>query len=396
MIRKMIFFTLCMLNVPALFCQDMVDIYGYLESQIMGAKINDSFNQVQSNKLRVDFRADISDNITFAANYDYITYHGKTTWNVLNYLSQDITSQVPEEMRPYYVIPFSDRDFLDNAYMKIALKHLDITAGKQQISLGTGYVWNPIDVFNIKDVLDPTYEQPGHNALRVDVPIGLKYSMTALYAPEATWNQSSKLLQFKGRVGHFDYTITGIETEWIFHDYTRFVPEQQSFLAQPEKRQIIGLSTAGELLGLGVWAESAWNGMARSEDFYALVIGANYTFDFQTFVMLEFYRNTLAKSNFQNYTINDWMRLFAAEQKAIARDQIYILVQHPVGDFIHIGLSNIYSISDQSNVVVPTLNYSFAQNMDITAYLNFNIGKEGTAYSDMQGSGGLLRARVYF
>ena len=30
--------------------------------------------------------------------------------------------------------------------------------GKQQISLGTGYVWNPTDVFNIKELFDPTYE----------------------------------------------------------------------------------------------------------------------------------------------------------------------------------------------------------------------------------------------
>ena len=394
--KRIIVIVLGILVSGALQAQEPVDIYGYYETQIMGAEINNTFNHVYSNKLRVDFQSDFSDDISFRANFDYITYHGKTQWNILDFLSGDITSQVPEAMRPLYVIPFNDRNFLDNAYVKVAFDHWDLTAGKQQISTGTGYVWNPTDVFNIKDVLDPTYEQPGHNALRVDVPIGLQYSLTGLYSPEDTWGNSAKLFRFKGRLGHFDYSLIGIETLWRFHDYTLFVPEEQNFRELPEKRQLIGGSTAGEVLGLGVWAEYGWNSMEQSDDFSELVVGTNYTFDFQTFIMLEYYRNTLGKTDYREYTLNDWMRLFATEQKAISRDQIYFLVQHPVGDFIQLGLSSIYSLSDRSIAVVPTLYYSFSQNMEITAYVNVNFGRAGTAYSELQGNGGLLRARIYF
>jgi hypothetical protein len=34
--------------------------------------------------------------------------------------------------------------------------------------------------------------------------------------------------------------------------------------------------------------------------------------------------------------------------------------------------------------------------MDIMAYLNTNIGKEGTAFSRDSGDGGIVRARIYF
>ena len=112
--------------------------------------------------------------------------------------------------------------------------------------------------------------------------------------------------------------------------------------------------------------------------------------------MLEFYRNTLGKSDYRQYDLNDWMRQFAAEQKAISRDQLYTYFQHPVTDFISLGSSCIYSISDKSLALVPTLNYSFSENMEIMAYLNFNFGKEGTVFGKNTGSGGLLRARVYF
>jgi len=382
--------------ISPLMAQDRVEMFGYFESQIMGGKIKSDFYQLYTNKLRLDLKSSLSENVTFAANFDYITYHGKKKWNILDFLSSKITSTVPQDKESNYEFPFYDRNFLDNAYIKIAFENFDLTVGKQQISLGTGYVWNPTDVFNIKDVLDPTYEQPGHNAVRLDVPLTNVYTLTALYSPEDIWKNSAKLLQFKGWTSHFDYSIIAIEKLWRFHDYTQFDDENSNFVELPERRQLLGASTAGELLGLGVWAEYGYNKMEYSKDFYELVVGTDYTFDFQTYVMLEFYRNTLGKKDYEQYDINDWMRQFTAEQKAISRDQIYLFVQHPTTDFLSLGSSSVFSISDKSLALVPTLNYILSENIEIMAYLNFNFGREGKVFSNISGSGGLLRARVYF
>jgi len=379
-----------------LYPQEKVELFGYFEPQIMGTEVKNDLYQLFSNKLRVDLKSSLTDTITFAANFDYITYHGKSKWNMLDFLSPDIVSQVPENLESFYILPFSDRTFLDNAYVKLTFKAFDLTAGKQQISLGTGYVWNPMDVFNIKDVLDPTYEQPGHNAVRMDVPLGSIYTLTALYSPEDTWRNSAKLFRFKGRISHFDYSLIAIEKLWRFHDYTQLDTTDTAFPELPEKRRLLGASTAGELLGLGVWAEYGYNKMENSKDFHELVVGTDYTFDFQTYIMVEFYRNTLGKTDFEQYNINDWMRQFAAEQKAISRDQIYSFIQHPATDFLSMGLSSIYSISDNSLALVPTFNYSFSVNVDIMAYLNFNFGREGKVFAKNTGNGGLLRARIYF
>lgn len=332
--------------------------------------IEKNFFQLFVNKLRVDLKSDLSSNVSFAANFDFITYHGKKQWDILDFLSSEITSKIPDSMKFLYVIPFSDRSFLDNAYLRLYFKPVDLTLGKQQISLGTGYVWNPMDVFNIKDILDPAYEQPGHNAIRMDVPTGLTSTLTALYSPGDEWKNSAKMLQFKSRISHFDFSLIGIKKTWCFHDYTVFDPSQMNFLELPEKRRLLGASTAGELLGLGVWAEFAHNWMGKTEDFYELVIGTDYTFDFQTYFLIEYYRNTLGKTDFRDYTLNDWMRNFTQEQKAVSRDQIYFLVQHPATDLMTARISTIYSISDNSLALVPTVMYSFSQNVDIYAYLN--------------------------
>lgn len=376
--------------------QDKVELFGYFESTMMGAEISNKVNQLVTNKLRVDLKSTISDHVTFAANFDYITYHGTTKWNILEFLSSKVTSQIPIDSRTLYVIPFPDRHFLDNAYLKLAFENFDLIVGKQQISVGTGYVWNPLDVFNIKDPLDPTYEQPGHNAIRFDVPLGTLYTISALYSPDDIWENSAKLIRLKGRFSHFDYSLLAAQTIWRFHDYTQFDRGSMEFTELPEKRRLLGASLAGELFGLGTWAEFGYNDMETSTDFYELVAGVDYTFDFQTYFMIEYYRNTLGKTDYKKYDLNDWMRQFSAEQKAISRDQIYAFIRHPITDFIDVGTSCIFSISDKSLAFVPNLNYSFAENMDIMAYLNFNFGKDGTAYSETSGNGGLLRARVYF
>ncbi|MGD8537558.1 MAG: hypothetical protein PVI66_02445 [Candidatus Aminicenantes bacterium] len=396
-ITKWIFILgLISLLVPSLGAQDKVEIFGYYESQFLGTGLKGEFYQLFTNKLRVDLKSDLSDNITFAANFDYIHYLGKTDWDVLDFLSEDLVSTIPEEMRSFYVIPFSNEAFLDNAYIRFSFEAFDLTVGKQQISLGTGYVWNPTDVFNIKDVLDPTYEQPGHTALRVDVPLGSAYTLTALYSPEETWEKSTKLIQIKGNISHFDYHLIAVERLWPYYDYTGFDLENMNFLDVSENRKMLGGSTVGELLGLGVWAEYAYNWMENSDNFYELVVGADYTFDFQTYVMMEYYRNTLGKSDYKDYDINDWMRFLAAEQKSICRDQAYVFVQHPATDLLNVGLQTIYCISDSSLAFVPTLGYSLSDNVDIYAYLNFNIGKEGAVFGKNMGNGGLLRLRAYF
>jgi len=376
--------------------QENVEVFGYFESTLMGSKIDKDFYQLTTNKLRIDLSSDISDQISFAANFDYITYHGKTNWNILDFLSDDITNQIPAGMRSIYTIPFNDRSFLDNAYFKLALEKFDITVGKQQISLGTGYVWNPTDIFNIKDPLDPTYEQPGHNAARVDIPLSSDYTLSALYSSEEDWQKSGKLVRLKGRVSRFDIALIAIESDWTFHDYTAIDTAKMNFAAMPERRRLFGVITAGELLGMGTWLEYAYNKMDKSKDFYELAAGTDYTFDFETYVMVEYYRNMLGKTDYKKYDLNDWMRSYASEQKAVARDQVYALVQHPVSDFVTLGSSFIYSISDNSLAIVPAVNYSFSENMDITAYLNTNIGKEGTVFSRNSGDGGIVRARIYF
>ena len=109
----------------------------------MGAKFENDYYQLSSNKLRVDLQLYTSDNVSFSANYDFITYHGKTEWDILNFLPKSISKEAQTldfdgyQINPY-ILPFQERKFLDNAYLRLGFKYADFTIGKQQLSMGTG------------------------------------------------------------------------------------------------------------------------------------------------------------------------------------------------------------------------------------------------------------------
>jgi hypothetical protein len=376
--------------------QSGLEIFGYLESQYMGTGVRKDFFQVFSNKLRIDLRKDLTGDFSFSANFTYKTFHGKTRWDILQFLPEAITDEVPEELRTFYVFPFAEQNYLDNACIKLGFKYFDLTLGKQQISVGTGYAWNPTDIFNIKDLLDPTYEQPGHNALRLDFFLGSLSSLSVLISPGENWDDSARMLRFKTRAARFDLSLVAVEKIWSFHDYEQFDFDSGYFPERPERRRLLGGAAAGELFGIGVWMEYAYNDMEKSKNFHELVAGCDYTFDFQTYIMIEFYRNTLGRSDYTLYSLTDWMRLYTNEQKAVSRDQIYVYLRHPAADLMNVGFSAIYSFSDQSWALVPTLTYSLSDDVELTAYLNFNFGSPGKAFGKTSGIGGLLRARVYF
>ena len=90
------------------------------------------------------------------------------------------------------------------------------------------------------------------------------------------------------------------------------------------------------------------------------------------------------------------MHFFTGETKTISRDQVYGFVRHQINDLLSIGGSIIVSVSDRSTAIVPTIDYSLFENVDLMLITNFYTGEEGTAFSSSLGNGGFVRARVYF
>ena len=414
MIKKFLLFSL----LPILLFAQKLDLFGYYEPQLMGSKFGDNFYNSASNKLRLDLSKKWP-NVTFGANLNYITYHGKTEWNLIEYLPKQISDQIPGFMQDYFTfyfgdmaqwigpapMPRPDRMFLDNAFVKIRYKKADITVGKQQLNIGAGYTWNPTDQFNAKNVLDPTYEQTGHNAIRLELALNSRLSVDSYFSPGTELKDSGAMIKLKSNLGRFDVSVLGIRNYWLRTDYLN-----PAAFADPDAaystygRQMLGGDIVGELFGLGVWIEGGYTfvdlkegiGLPDMDDFWEVVAGLDYTFNSGLYVMGEFYHNSLLPRKWEDYTLNHWMWYFSTETRAMSQDNFFGLIQYPLTDMITIGGMVIQSVSDGSAAIVPMLTWSMFEDVEFLTYANVNTGKDGQAYAANLGNGGIIRMRIYF
>ena len=366
-----------------------LDVFGYFEPQFIFLYQNGNSYQMNSDKLRLDLQSSAS-NVEFGADVIYNLYFGKKSWNILDFLPSEIVDEVPSGMRSYFRYTFNDTLYLDNVYVRMSNSRIACIFGKQQISLGTGYFSNPVDVFNLKDAMDPTYEQTGHNSARLDIMLLNRTSVMFLYSPiESDWNNSGKLFRLKVGLGHFDFVLTGYEFQDKLTDF-------YSLSVTNERRRLTGCEFVGEIFGLGIWGEGAYNFMEISDDFYEFLLGSDYTFESGLYVLLEYHRNGRGKTRYEDYNVNDWLRFYLGESKTIAQDQMYALINYPVTDLIDLQLMSIFSISDGSAAVVSVINYNIFENVDLNIMGNVYTGGEGKVYNSKLGNGVVIRARVYF
>ncbi len=113
-------------------------------------------------------------------------------------------------------------------------------------------------------------------------------------------------------------------------------------------------------------------------------------------MMAEYYHNEQGGKDYNQYSFNDWMRFLTTETKTLARDQAYSYTYYPVTDLINVGGSVVYSISDNSLLLIPTCEYSVGNDVTLTFFGNIYTGKQGTMYSEDMGNGGIIRLRAYF
>ncbi|MGD8779466.1 MAG: hypothetical protein PVH88_10970 [Ignavibacteria bacterium] len=368
---------------------------GYFENQLYPQMINSKLTLHDYNKLRIDLSSDIDDNITFNGNYIYKTYHGKTNLTAFDFIPNDVIKRYSsniglgiDTLRTFFEEEQKDENFLDNAYLTFYLSYVNIRIGKQQLPWGSGYTWNPTDIFNDKDFLDPTYEKPGVNALKVEIPFSLSGIIQLVYTVGEDWQASTKAVKIKDHFSGFDVAAMYVEKEETQTNY-------YTFRDQTEKRKLIGSNLSGQLFGVGVWFEVAYNLMESSKDFGQYLVGADYTFESELYLIAEYYRNGLGKTDEKKYSFEDWMSLINPSGINLGKDYLFAGNKYPVTELISWANYVLININDKSGMIYPWLEINLTNNTDLTLVGYIPFGKSQTEFGEF-GEGGFARVRVYF
>jgi len=376
-----------------------VDIFGYYEGEFDQAKMTSTTYNYGYNKLRLDIEGLPDANVTIGANLNILKYDGSTTFNLFDFLPESIWKPVfqPDGLPQEYWITempftFADTLYLDNIYLRANFDKFDLTVGKQQLSLGTGYAWNPIDIFNFKQLLDPTYEQSGINAVRIEVPIGSRSGLDVIYSPNDDFDSSAKMLQLKTGIGSFDVLGTLAQYNWTRTGFnsTTFAMDNIT-----DDRLLIGGALVGEVAGVGVWAEGAMNKLDSNDDFNEIVLGADYTFTNGLYILMEYLYNENGSTGFADVDMNRFLQFFNGEVHSLMQQYIFNYINYPLSDLVQLGFVNFANLDDNSIAINPQITWDAFQDVSLSFMGNYFIGNADTEFG-LQNWGWRIRIRGYF
>ena len=389
--RILYLFLLLGAGLPSLLFSQ-AEIFGYYESEVDGARIGGTDYSFGYNKLRVDLQAFPAPEVTVGANVNIRRYHGKTDWNVFDFLPDSLWQPLFGDTATM-IITLRDTLYLDNVYLKARFKHFDLTVGKQQLSLGTGYAWNPTDIFNIKDLMDPTYEQTGVTAIRAEVPLGDRFGLDLIYAPEETWDLSSKMVQGKVGLGSFDFTAnyaeyTGANLWWRRNKtYSTIPPDEITY-------KKYGGSIVGQIWELGLWAEGSFEIGDYPVLFHEYLLGIDHTFDFQTYMMVEYFHNAGGVKS-GKLSFSDYLVTLSGQTHSLMQDYVFVLANHPISDVLSAGVMGIANLNDESFAINPLLDWNAFENVHVSLFISYAVGDDDSEFG-LQEWAWRLRVRAYF
>jgi hypothetical protein len=355
---------------------------GYFEHQTSTSRRDGRWTLLDYDRIRYNLDARAGRGVTGSAGVVYQIFRGETRFPLASALPANLAPLVDTAS-----VVLDDRNVLNHAYVTLGDGAVQLTAGKQYLTWGAAYAFNPTELFRPKNVFEPGYDREGVGAIATRVAVGPLSELLVAFVPSGGFTTSGKVFRARHHVGGFDLSALVAQ----LHE-----PEASTGFgsARPLARRLtVGGDVTGEILGFGVWAEGTWSDHAGVQ-WVEATVGGNYTFGDGTYVMVEGFVNGRGESA-DPYPASAWLARLAGDRRTLGEVLLYGVVSRPVRDLWTVGVAALRNLGDRSMVVIPSVAYSFAQNVDLLFNGLVAAGRDGTEYGTA-GHSAFLRARVYF
>lgn len=336
--------------------------YAYKKGSLMESMMNDAMGGIMSSLPEMD------SSLTSILEDESLTNEFS---NLLDHL-------------PYSTFYPSDQITLDRAVLKMYFKPFDLFIGRQTIAWGTGYGFNPTDIFNVKNPMDPKAAKSGVNALRVEVPFGDLSGLSLVAVPDRDFQHMSGGFRLKGNLGNFDLSVCGIKQM-----------NSDLELAGLPTRIIAGADLAGQIGDVGIWLEgAAINPVYKNTNYtdfdsiYAQIdAGIDYTFVNGIYLMAEYYYNGLGEKDYKDYNISGLINQMMGQMSGFGQHYLMAGFTKDFLDFFLFSTFGLVNFTDQSAMILPALDYTFSDNISLKLQGQIAVGdKKKSEYGSMNSS----------
>ncbi|WP_372770518.1 hypothetical protein, partial [Lutibacter sp.] len=234
---------------------------------------------------------------------------------------------------------------IDRALVNYSKGSWDITLGRQRVNWGMNVVWNPNDIFNTYNFLDFDYEErPGSDSFRV------QYYLSDFNKLEVA---------VKKGIGESDYILA------TMYKFNKWSYDVQFIAAINEKDWILGTGWAGNLKNAGFKGEvSYFVPKENSKEFKNVVsasISVDYAFKNGLYINGSALYNTItdtSSGNFENLMYN----MVTAKNLMPFEYSGFLQLSKEFSPIFSASMSTIYSPTNHSVIVIPSIDYSIATN----------------------------------
>lgn len=258
----------------------------------------------------------------------------------------------------------------DRLWVRWSPPKLDITVGRQPITLGSGLVFTPMDVVNpfSPAIIDTEYK-PGVDAVRIDAYAGVSTRITVVAAwtgdPIHDPDRSAVSLRDLVLVTNGQATIGVTDVLWL----AGYVREE-------------GVFGAGLVGGIGpvalhgdVTLTLPAEEERESEPYVRAVVGADVRPTTTTTVSSEVYYAGLGSNDPDEYlAILSSPRFSRGEVWQVGRFYASLAVAQEITPLVSASLAAIMNLEDPSAFVAPALSWSISNNASLAAGAYVGIG----------------------
>lgn len=287
---------------------------------------------------------------------------------------------------------------LERANLSFYFGPADLVIGRQALSFGKAFFWNPLDVFRPFDPsqFDRDYKS-GVDAIRISVPLSEDSEISVVAAssedsPETDqdrWYSSALILRLDSNLASW---ALAVQAGKIFGGYQ------------------LGAAASGELFKIPLRAEAAYfephpdDNVGRHAVF---VLGSGYHFQNSLHIELEYFYNRAAVAtpvalqrerlrsegqfipNINQHIAslnNDQVRRFYGFAHGLGEGRLLqvssqlagIMLSYNIFEILSASLSSIVSLSDQSAIIQPGLRLSIADEADLFVGGMISLGKRAS------------------
>lgn len=318
-----------------------------------------------------------------------------------------------EGARPYLENEIASDLYGQEAYATIHLSRFYVRAGRQKIQSGTGYAYNPTDLFNRRVPLDPTYEADGFDAVAVGWQFSPTTGLELLAAPRGDDAYRARVqtvargnllaLQFtsiaRGRVDWEQVNTQGAVDaldagQIIVGDFERVFRWNQVAV------EVVRPLRAGRVyaeLGVAFISSPADPGTLGpdSKTHERLLFGFDHTFSSKVRVIVEYMRLGEGRPSGELLTLNDEQGFVKGETLSADEDNVYLEIMRPLGRGFTASLKVLGMLDHPALGLNPWLYHEPHPNVRLAGSLYGYIGTDESTYSNV-GLGAFGEVRIAF